>query len=346
MSERSGYRVTSVPQEKWPKPDRLAWEVACRPGERLRRGGSAAYLKPVTRNDLARRYGYFLDHLQRHGLPVSSGEPAGMVVPERVATYIAELQERVGSVTVYGSIYKLRRAAELLNPNKDFGWLQDIENDLDEAQVPRSKFPRLVLSSALVGAGLAAADTAERSSTLPDTRSPRQLEREAQRRARGAADRLELARAVAARDGLMVALLAMCPIRAKNFAALELGVSFRKVGTSWWIVLPNEDTKAGRWDERQVPALLTPLIDGYVDHHRLVLSRHRADVGSGPLWLSERGCRLTASGIDLALRRTTKAGVGIDVGPHAFRTAAATESAALVPQAWSRLRASTAPRRP
>jgi hypothetical protein len=55
--------VRSLPIAAWPAADRIAWELACRPGERLRRGGGASYLKPVTCADLARRYGYFLDYL-------------------------------------------------------------------------------------------------------------------------------------------------------------------------------------------------------------------------------------------------------------------------------------------
>ena len=47
--------------------DRTAWEVACRPGMRLTRGGAASYIRAVTQNDLAKRYGYFLDFLSRSG---------------------------------------------------------------------------------------------------------------------------------------------------------------------------------------------------------------------------------------------------------------------------------------
>ena len=61
----AAHQIRSVPVEDWPEPDRCAWEAACRPGGRLARGGAAAHLKPITRADLARRYGYFLDHLHR-----------------------------------------------------------------------------------------------------------------------------------------------------------------------------------------------------------------------------------------------------------------------------------------
>ena len=52
------------------------------------------------------------------------------MTPDRVDRFLAELQARVGSVTVYGSIYKLRRMAELLAPGRDFTWLTEIEKDL------------------------------------------------------------------------------------------------------------------------------------------------------------------------------------------------------------------------
>jgi hypothetical protein len=45
----------------------------------------------------------------------------------------------------------------------------------------------------------------------------------------------DLARARGVRNGLMIALLALCPIRLKNFAALEIGQTFKEVHRSWWI---------------------------------------------------------------------------------------------------------------
>jgi hypothetical protein len=39
------------------------------------------------------------------------------------------MRARVGSATVYGSIYKLRRVAQLLVPGRDFTWLIEVEKD-------------------------------------------------------------------------------------------------------------------------------------------------------------------------------------------------------------------------
>ena len=323
------YTVRSVPIAEWPEPDRLAWEAACRRGGRLRRGGAAAHLKPITQGDLARRYGYFVDHLQRAKIGISSTEPAGMVTPQNVSSYLEEMRDRVGSVTLHGSIYKLRRMVELIAPSRDVGWLREIENDLDCAKIPRSKYPRLVAASSLVAVGMEMFEQAERLlHENADSKSRRLQRRAVLRRARGIADRRQLTAAALARDGVLMALLALCPIRLKNLAALTLEVSLKKIGDSWWITLPNEETKSERWDERPVPGLLTPLLDRYVEHYRPLLSRLRADPGSGAVWISSStGQAMTSSGVEGAIRRSTRIAFGHEIGPHMFRTAAATEAA-------------------
>src|SRR5262249_13372767 len=152
---------------------------------------------------------------------------------------------RVSSVTVYGSIYKLRRMAQLLAPGQDFTWLMEIEKDLALVMRPRSKFDRLVLTEVLLEAGMTLMAEAE-----------------------AATHRSALARARQFRDGLMVALLAVCPIRLKNLAGLEIGRTFRQVKSSWWIVLPASETKERRADERPAPDFLTQWIDRYLKDHR------------------------------------------------------------------------------
>jgi integrase/recombinase XerD len=139
---------------EWPAADRQAWEEACRPGLRLRREGAASRYAEVSREDFARRYGAFLGFLQRIGCLDYSAAPVAQVTPANVELYIAELKERVRSVTVWNCIYKLRMAARLLDPKADFAWLSEIEQDLALIMEPRSKFDRGVLAERLVEAGL------------------------------------------------------------------------------------------------------------------------------------------------------------------------------------------------
>src|SRR5262249_16420791 len=154
-----------------------------------------------------------------------------------VQAYLADLNRRVRSVTVHNCIYKLRRAAELLVSSADFKWLAEIEKDLALVMQPQSKLDRLVFSSQLVEAGL----------TLI-----------AEARAFGKTD-VDRARGI--RNGLMIAVLAVCPNRLKNFAALEIGNSFREVDRRWWIALPSVSTKSRRPDERCIPPWLNAPIE-------------------------------------------------------------------------------------
>src|SRR5262249_18621425 len=134
--------------------DRRAWEVACRPNTRLKRGGAAAHLAEISRKDFANRYGAFLGFLQRTGRLECASDAAAHVTCANVEAYIAELKDRVGSVTLYNCIYKLRRASELLVPSRRLSWLAELEKDLALVMEPRSKFDRLVFSHRLVEAGL------------------------------------------------------------------------------------------------------------------------------------------------------------------------------------------------
>ncbi len=301
--ERKGCAVRSVPIVQWPAADRAAWVEVCRPAARLKRGGAASHMREVTRHDLARRYGYFLDHVHRTEGLNSNSEAGAYVTPDRVDRYLAELKLRVNSVTVHGSIYKLRRMAKLLAPGKDYKWLTEIENDLALATEPKSKADRLRYSHVLIHAGMKLMAEAE-----------------------AATHRSALARARQFRNGLMLALLGFHLIRLKNFAALEIGSSFNRVNGSWWIVLTASQTKEKRADERCVDPLLAHWIERYLDIHRPVLARNGDS--SAMLWLSSNdGKPMTYLGVEGVITKTTKRTVGVNISPHLFRTAGASTAA-------------------
>lgn len=296
-------RPRSLPVKEWPDGDRRTWEDACRPGFRLKPGGAASYLAPVSRDDFARRYGAFLGFLQRSGRLQRNVAAAAQVTLANVTAYIADLTARVRSVTVYNCIYMLRRAAELLAPTADFSWLAEIEKDLALVMEPRPKFDRLVSTDRLVEAGLT-------------------LVMEAQDFAKN-----DLARARGTRNGLMIALLALCPIRLKNFAALEIGTTVKHVHGRWWITWPGNSTKSRRPDERPIPELLNRAIEAYLNDVRPLL------VGSRPstqaLWISSTtGRPMTAKNLGALVSKLTLQTLGVDVSPHLFRSAAASTAAA------------------
>lgn len=296
-------KIKSLPFEAWPEADRNAWVAACQPAARLKRGGAAGHLKPVTREIHEGHYGNFLGCLDRNGLLRREAPAAANVTPENVDVYLAEAKARRSFTTVHLSICCLRRMARYMVPGLELDWLTELAKDLALVAQARSKFDRLVLPERLIEAGLTLIQEAERSKTMTKLDQARQV-----------------------RNGLMVAMLGFHPIRRKNFAALAIGRSLVRIRGRWWIVLSASETKEKRADERPVNELLTPIIDRYLDQYRPVLAR--TDYPPSALWLSANdGKPISDKQVAVVIRASTFSTVGIAVSPHLFRTSAASAAA-------------------
>jgi hypothetical protein len=172
--------------------------------------------------------------------------------------------------------------------------------------VPRSKQGRLFLTERIVKAGLEMIEVAEASAKMP------------------------LDRAVGVRNGLIMALLALHPIRIKNFAALRIGDTFVKVGHRWWLHTPSQDTKTGGIDERKAPAFMTERVNNYIEGHRRLLCRGRTE--DRGLWIAATTARSFAVG-DLGnlISKVARRSLGTAVSPHLFRAAGASTAAIYAP---------------
>jgi len=299
---RQSNRPLSLVPSEWPKADRWAWEDACRPGaSRLKPGGRASHLAKASRDNLERKYGGFLKFLQLTDRLETNAAAAAQVTPANTEAYIKELSPRVLPVSVYTYICCLRQTAQLLAPAHDFSWLVEIERDLTVGVEPRSKFNRLVFSERLVEAGLALIIEGIESA------------------------KSDLARAVGVRNGLMVTLLAFCPIRPKNFAALEIGTTFKAIHGRWWIDLPSITTKNRRPDKRRVPECLNRYIEIYLTQARPVLLR--SGLATNALWISKNGRPISGVRLCEMVSKATFEILGVSISPHLFRTCAATTAA-------------------
>ena len=180
--------------------------------------------------------------------------------------------------------------------------LQKDENDLALLAEPEDKTDRLVLADRLLEAGLTLIEEAERFASTPT------------QRARGF------------RNGLMIALLALHPLRIKNFATLRIGQSIRKIGGHWWLIIEFKQTKTRRRDERRVPEFMTEIIERYVDRYRPILLKK--NMQESAFWISStRGVQFTIKNMATLISKITEQTLGVDVSPHLFRMAAATTAA-------------------
>ena len=242
--------------------------------------------------------------LKRTGRLDRNAPAAAHVTQQNVEAYIAHFAvQQISSVTAWNNIYKVRRAAQLLSPNQDFSWLAEIEKDHALMMEPKSKLDRVVFAEQLVEAGLTL--TAEAKDCT----------------------RTEFVRARGIRNGLMLALLALCPSRPKNFATLEIGQTFRQVRARWWIILPARSTKMRSPEERPIPTWLNPYIDLYINDARPVL----LDPSKPPtnaLWISSHSRQaMKQRDVGKLVSQITKETIGVAISPHLFRTADATTAA-------------------
>lgn len=296
-AERQTLRV-----DEWPEADRQAWQEACRPSVRLKKGGAASYLAPVSQDDIARRYCRYLGFLKRTGRLDLNAPAAGQVTSKNVEAYMADFEGKISSVTAWNCIYKLRRAAQLLSPATDFTWLIEIEKDLELLQEPRSKLNRFVHTEQIVKAGLTLILEAKNFTKTP------------------------VKRARAIRNGLMLALLAANPMRRKNFASLEIGKTFRKIEGQWWICVTASATKTRqRPEERPVATWLNAYIELYLEEARPILL-NLSQKCTNKLWVSSGG-PMSARDVGKRITEVTQETLGIAISPHLFRTAGATTAA-------------------
>jgi integrase len=132
---------------------------------------------------------------------------------------------------------------------------------------------------------------------------------------------LSVAHALDYRDGLMIALLALIPLRRRTLAALRIGKQLVQSGNLWALDIPAKDVKTKRPLDYPISAELSGRIDLYLNRFRCRIPRAGMHEY---LWASYRGRPMVDGGIYLTIRRRTREALGFPVNPHRFRRAAAT----------------------
>jgi integrase/recombinase XerD len=187
-------------------------------------------------------------------------------------------------------------------PGRDWSWINRIASRIRAQHKPaRPKRSRLVNAGELLDLGLDLLAQAENENTV--------------RR-----------RAITYRDGLIIALLAVRPLRLRNLAGLVLDHNLVRRGDGWWLEVAAEETKNKDPIELPWPDALVPALEIYLNRYRPFLARMRGR-WSRPcgeaLWLSTDGSPMTKMAIyDRVVGRTQEA-LGHPINPHLFRDCAA-----------------------
>jgi integrase len=204
----------------------------------------------------------------------------------------------MSATSIAMTVTELYIAARLIAPERDWNWLKALKQRLHARAEPLDRFQRLVPAHQTLDLGITLMETADH---LPASGT---LEREIQ-----------------FRDGLIVAILSLWPIRRRSLAALTLDCHVRRVGDQIELLLFPEDTKAKRADSWPMPELLLPFMIRYLDRVRPRLARVRSH---DALWVGQHGYPLGGGGLYNVLSRRTAMAFGDPMSPHDFRRAAAT----------------------
>ena len=156
---------------------------------------------------------------------------------------------------------KLRDAVRVMFPDKVPQHLSRLVARLESECRPRSKAARIVMSSRLSALGTKLMKEA----IGPDG---------------------EMTSAVGYRDGLMIALLALRPVRLRTFSLMRVGTHLRQVGEEWRMVFDGPGIEIWTAFEITVPENVVPCFEYYLREVRPKFTG--ADRHDG-VWASTKG---------------------------------------------------------
>jgi integrase/recombinase XerD len=294
-----------LPFVHWPAADRRLWQRAAQNDDPFSDAPGARIAKATMHKRWMgwRRFLGFLAMTDPTALEIAPAERLTRHCVRRFAAHLAETNTPHSVASQTDALYG---AARIMLPEGDWSWLRAVKARLYLAAGPKGPSGPVITSVQLVDLGQ---QLMTESTIAPGTR-------------------VKMADAIRYRDGLMIALLGLNPMRHKNFAAIQIGRDLVREGENWFIAIPPEDTKTKIPLDFEVPELLQPYLETYLDHVRARMLRRPA---CNALWVSAKGGALSYSAVGPVFTRHTTRRLGIRITPHDARDAAATTWAIAAP---------------
>ena len=283
-----------VPINEWPAKHRAAWEAALRRGsDLLEERGLASHWRPATSKKVASSYGRYLTFVALRGQLDPCGAPADVLGRDILGAFVAELEQQVAPVTLSQRLTDLHEAFRVMTPDADLEYLRKAaRRKAALARPSRNKASRIVHPRQILELGIQLMNEAE---AFPGS---------------------AIKRACHYRDGLLLAVVAVRPIRLRNLASILIGHHLVHDGRGYVLLFDGEETKNHRPIERSLPSMLTPYIERYLSHYRPpLLNGSRSDA----LWISYLGRPLHNRSIYEAVCEMTEAEFGVRIHPHLVR---------------------------
>jgi integrase len=143
--------------------------------------------------------------------------------------------------------------------------------------------------------------------------------------------------ATMARDGIMIALLACCPVRIANLTQIEIGHHLLFDNDRYLLAFAAAETKTRQSLAGELPPETTAMIDRYLRHYRRILLKRGTGEPTNAFWIDRWGRPMQEHSIRDQIEKRTRDTFGRHVWPHLFRTIAASGFVDLAPDEVSLL---------
>jgi integrase len=297
----------ALSRNRWPDIDQHTFASLFVEGGLLDDRGPLAHWRNTSRIAMERQYGTWLGWVSQAVPEALLLDPVERATPERLRAWIAA-NDRLTPATLLGYVGTVVRLCRSIEPDRDWSVHQAILSGLHRLKMRRGsprKIGRVLSSDVLFDAG---------ARLVHDNCHPVMGTNEA----------------VRLRDGTMVCLLALMPMRRRALSELTLGTSLRGGAGQMVVCLDGSMTKNGQPWEAIVPDMLQEILAIYLQTGRPMLSARNSG-NHNALWLGRGGAPLSLGQFTRTLQIRTQQLIGVRVSPHLFRDAAATTLARASP---------------
>jgi len=189
----------------WPAEDQHRWKAAFKSSDRFDERSYGAHLAPTTRKARRDSYGRFLGFISAVHPERLMAQAQARIDRRIVAEYVTWRRQSAEVVSLAVDLGHLRDALKLICPDNDWSWLLNIIKHMAVTTPRRVGKYHLVTSDRLYLLGSELIDRA-----VADA---------------DAAGHIAKTHAIQYRDGLVIALLALIPLRSRTLTALYASAS-------------------------------------------------------------------------------------------------------------------------
>ncbi|AXC48973.1 hypothetical protein DRW48_04015 [Paracoccus suum] len=288
-------------QENWPEQDKLMWAALIAPGGPLDSPGAFVHLRDATLYTRRMHYRQWLLWLEARDADALKLPPAERASMDRLRQWLDELAH-TRPMTRLSYMQALITVLRAYAPQADWTaqkrMLAVLKHQAGNGD-PARKAGRILCSGVLLRTGIVHAGCHAEAATT------------------------ELSRMIRRRDGTIVALLAILPMRARSLSMLALGQSVHVAEESVIIALSEQMTKTGVAWETSVNGPVNAMLRDYISAVRPWLMA-RGGRSHTALWVGRKGEAISQTDISIRVRHVTEVQTGKRIPPHFFRDAAAT----------------------